>query len=157
MSASTRLRQILLTALSSDHPGEVYAAVQKAKAEMAKNGHGDIHVIAEHIEGIGKEIVPDGYCSPEELQRRVEVAAAEAMQRGRELERLSKGQSPVNWYDVALECLGHRQLQQFVGHDGTMKYEREFVEKIVRMTELGYEPSPKEANWLRRIHARRRV
>src|SRR5215472_13035531 len=114
-------------AMSSTHEAESITAFQKWKDEIAKSGI-DIHDLAEHMENVGKQIVPNGYYSQAELNKRLEAATREAVQRGRELERLSRGQTAVDWHAVCVECLKHRRLDKFMGKDGTLKDEREFVE-----------------------------
>jgi hypothetical protein len=150
MTAQSRLRTYLLMALTSDQAGETHTAIQKAKAEMAKNGHGDIHAIAEHIENIGKEIVPVGYVSQDELDQRLQAASREAMQKGREIERLSRGQTAINWYEVFLECRDHRQL--YPGNETDM------VNKWVGITQFDpEEPPDKVRSWVSKILRRPRI
>jgi hypothetical protein len=143
-------RQMLLYALSSDQAGECFNALQKWKQAMCDNGHGDIHVLVDHIEKIGKDIVPAGYCSPEELQKQLEAAAHEAMQKGREIERLSRGQSATNWHDVFVHCRDHRPLH--AGNETQMIHDWCF-----RTEHTNLEPPPKVEAWVKKILMRPRI
>jgi hypothetical protein len=148
-AAATRTRKLFLLALSSNSEHEVFAALQKAKAEMLSSGH-DIHDIADHLETIGRQMVPTGYASPEEVDRVREEAVQEGFQRGRETERLSEGRSATDWEEVALECRDHRIL--YLGK------ETEFVNDMVERARFSFfEPSPKQREWLTKILRRPRV
>jgi hypothetical protein len=153
-----RLRQFTLTYLSTEDPGECFNAVQFAKRELARNGHDDIYQIMEHIESIGREVVPVGYVSPEEFDRRLQAAASDAMQKGREIERLSRGQAAVNWQDKLIECRDHRDLTPFVARSGEVKDPREFIEQMLRRSEFpSWEPTPGQERWILNIYGQRRI
>jgi hypothetical protein len=145
-------------ALTSDQAGETHNAIQMAKKEMAKNGHADVHAIAEHVENIGKEVAPVGYVSQDELDQRLQAAASEAMQKGREIERLSRGQAAVNWQDKLIECRDHRDLTPFVARNGEVKDPREFIEQMLRRSEFpSWEPTPGQERWILNIYGQRRI
>jgi hypothetical protein len=145
----TLTRKLFLQALSSTSEHEAFTALQKAKDMMSRAGH-DIHAIADHMEGIGLQVIPVGYASPEEVDRVREEAIQEGFQRGRETERLSEGRSATNWNEVALECRDHRIL-----HPGS---EMQFVNDMVERSRFDFfEPSPKQRQWLQRIPSRTRV
>jgi len=146
---STLTRKLFLQALSSTSEHEAFTALQKAKAVMSRAGH-DIHDIADHLESIGRQVIPVGYASPEEVDRVREEATQEGFQRGRETERRSEGRSAIDWEEVALECRDHRIL-----HAGS---ETQFVNDMVDRARFGFfEPSPKQRAWLEKILRRPKV
>jgi hypothetical protein len=144
------LQKLLVKALLSEHADECFTALQMAKRAMANKGHGDMHVLARHIENIGRQIIPTGYASPQEVDRVREEATQEGFQRGRETERLSEGRTATDWHEIAVACRNHRTLKG--------DHEKQFVDDMVARTQFSFfEPTVKQAKWLANIFTRAKV
>jgi hypothetical protein len=128
--------------LASDRDGEVLAAA-RALVRTLEGAKLDIHALADNI--------TNGYTEADVLRAR-DLGIAE----GRRLEQQEHGEAMFrnvniddepSWNEIAREC---------AAHPTRMKSEREkdFVKQMVRRTAHGGEPSPKQADWLRKIYAR---
>jgi hypothetical protein len=134
----------LIRLLSSDQDGEVVAAA-RALNRTLKRARLDIHVLADSV-GNGK-------LSEVEMRKLYDAGfeagkrAAENANNGQMFRNVNLDDEP-SWHDIATECATNRWLY------GT--HEKAFLDKMVRRTVHGGEPSEKEANWLRKIYARGR-
>jgi hypothetical protein len=137
--------QRFIRLLASDRDGEVVAAARALVRTLKTNG-ADIHALADAI-------VQSPLSEPE--MKKLYDACYE---RGRLDERRAAENGPMfrnvvnvddepSWNEIAREC---------AANPARMKSEREkdFVKQMVRRTAHGGEPSPKQADWLRKIYAR---
>jgi hypothetical protein len=136
----------LIRLLSSDQPGGVVAAARTLNRTL-KNAKLDIHTFADSIgQANGKEYTEAQLLKAREL----------GIEEGRRLERKEQG-APVfrnvnlddepSWHEIACECAKHPN--RFYG-----EHEKIFVNKMVRKTVRGGEPTEKEGSWLRKIYVR---
>jgi hypothetical protein len=88
--------------------------------------------------------------SQDELDQRLQAASREAMQKGREIERLSRGQSATNWHEVFVECRDHRAL--YPGNETEMVNDWCFKTQHTNL-----EPPPRVESWVQKILMRRRT
>jgi hypothetical protein len=143
-SIADKLRP-LIRLLSSDHDGEVVAAA-RALTRTLKNAKLDIHVLANSV---GQA---NGKLSKAEMQKLYDAgfeAGRRAAENGPVFRNVNLDDEP-SWHEIATECAGYPR-QRFFG-----EHERLFVQRMVRKTVHGGEPSAKEGSWLRKIYARGR-
>lgn len=116
----------LVRLLTSDRDGEVVAAARGINRTL-KNAGLDIHVLAAAIEQSGGQ--PAGqYTANDERPKWA-------------------GGEQTDWHAVASECAAHpNRLRD--------QREKDFVADMVAWTELGGQPTEKQAKWLRAIYLR---
>src|SRR5262245_29442828 len=137
--------QRFIRLLAGDRDGEVLAAARALIRTLESNG-ADIHILADAI------IQPSG--RSEAAMRKLYDAGYE---RGRLDERRAAENGPMfrnvniddepSWSKIARECAAHPARMK-------SKREKDFVTQMVRRTAHGGEPTPKQADWLRKIYAR---
>jgi hypothetical protein len=129
----------LIRLLSSDVDGEVVAAARALNRTLKSAGL-DIHVLADGISNgeLSRDAMQTIYDAGFEAgQRSIEVAPA--------FYNVNGG---PDWRAIARKCAAYPPDRFFGAH------EREFVDKMVRRTEVGLELTEKQANWLHKIYMR---
>lgn len=131
--------------LSSDSDGEVIAAA-RALNRTLKGARLDIHTLADSIgQANGKKWGDDHVL--EAYKRGVEDGRREA--ESEPMFRNANIDAEPSWNEIACECADHPSRMK-------SNRERDFVDDMVRLTTHGGEPTPKQANWLRKIYVRMR-
>jgi hypothetical protein len=129
----------LIRLLSSDVDGEVVAAA-RALNKALKNAGLDIHALA------------DGVGSSDLSKADMQVIYDAGFDAGRRSSEAAPTFHNVNggpdWHTIAKKCAAYPPHRFFGEHEKT------FIAKMVRKTEVGIEPTPKEASWLHKIYMR---
>jgi hypothetical protein len=129
--------------LSSDKPGEVLAAADSI-CRILKGAGADIHTLADRVEHA------NGAKLSEAEMRKLYNAGFEAGRRAAEngpvFRNVNLDDDP-SWSEIARECAAHPNRMR-------SEREKEFVADMVRRLVHGGEPTPKQADWLRKIFAR---
>jgi len=139
-----RVRQ-LIRLLSSDADGEVLGAA-RALNRTLKNAKLDIHALADSIgQANGKKF---SEADAIEIYRRGVEDGKRKAENNQDVtfHNVSLHDEP-SWHDIACECAKHPN--RFYG-----EHEKQFVQKMIRKTVRGGEPTEKEGSWLRKIYAR---
>jgi len=137
--------QKYLRLLGSNQDGEVLAAARALIRTLENNG-ADIHILADAI------VQPSGFAEAE--MRKLYNAGYErgcldtrrAAENGPMFRSVNIDDEP-SWNEIARECAAHPARMKG-------EHEENFVKQMVRRTARGGEPSPKQADWLRKIYAR---
>jgi hypothetical protein len=153
-SIGKKIRPALLTALDvTMSEGERIAALN-AVDRLLKSDNLDKFAL---VDTIGKIPTVDFKYAME--QQAEKIRAEERARAKRVVQQEIQAQAFMSttppWHQIALECRARRELREFTGRNGETVYEKEFVDDMVRRTEFGLEPTQKQQDWLRRIHARR--
>ena len=141
-----RKLQSLIRLLASNRDGEVIGAARAIQRILEVAG-ADFNALANRVvgeslsediftEGQAREIYSRGF---KDGQRQAERLVAPTFQ----------SVDGPTWHEIACACAAHPE--RFKSDN-----EKEFVEDMVRRLVHGGEPSERQANWLRKIYARRR-
>jgi hypothetical protein len=129
--------------LSSDRPGEIVAAANSI-CRLLKTAGADIHVLADRVEHAN-----GGKLSQAEMRKLYDAgfeAGKRAAENGPMFRNINLDEEP-SWSEIARECAAHPNRMR-------SEREKEFVADMVRRLTHGGEPTPKQADWLRKIFAR---
>jgi len=124
--------------------GETLAAA-RALVRTLKAANLDLHDLANSIGTANGKLFTEQQTL--EIYQRGVVDGRQAAEREAPVTFHNVEHEDPTWNEIAREC-AHRWM-----HD---EEEQEFVNKMIRKTVRGGEPSEREANWLRKIYARRR-
>lgn len=127
MSIDTdRLKKLLLVALSSDQPGEAFAALSAINKQLKANKL-DAHWLADKLNGVRAPSPPPPPPPPPYSWQRPARA--------------------VDWQEMLIHCADHRPFLR--------PREEEFVGSLLdQSTKGGWYPSEKQFNWLAAIYSR---
>jgi hypothetical protein len=126
---------MLIRLLSSEHDGEVLAAVHALRRTLQGAG-GNFNTLAEVIEKSGGGI-------SEAAMRKLYDAGFEAGQAA----SFHTMDTVPSWHEIACHCRNQRKARD--------EHEQKFVEDMCRRTVHGGPLSERQASWLRKIYARR--
>jgi hypothetical protein len=133
-----------LRLLASDSEGEVVAAV-RALTRTLKSAGLDIHALADSIGTKNGKLFTEVQAL--EIYQRGVVDGRQAAEREAPVTFHNVEHEDPTWHDIACECARHPD--RMYG-----EHEERFVNRMVRKTVRGGEPTEKEARWLRFIYAR---
>jgi hypothetical protein len=148
-TAEEKLHTLILL-LASDQDGEVVAA-GRTIVRTLKSIELDIHSLADRLTGGGKP----GNDQKLFTEPQVREIYSRGFEDGRQEAERNRGASAFQsvdgptWHEIACACAARPDRLRDAR-------EQEFVEDMVRRLVHGGEPSERQANWLRKIYARRR-
>jgi hypothetical protein len=148
-TAGERLRTFILL-LGSEHAGEVVSAARHIVRLLRSKG-ADLHALADRVDG-GPRAADGRQLFTEDQAKEIYFRGVEDGRQQAEKTQAAPTFQSVDgpsWHEIAVACAAHPDRLR-------NDREKEFVEDMVRRLIHGGEPSERQANWLRKIYARRR-